>query len=693
MKPIALCAALLLAAPAALDAQDYPSSPPPPGPLRPLEFPAFREETLPNGLRLVLIQRPAAPVVSLSLAVPGGSSADPPGKEGLAQLTAGMLAKGAGARTAEQVAAAAAGAGGSVSASADGDHLAVQADFLAADAPLAFGLVADMAARATLPAEELEIIRASTLSNLQVAQSQPGFLAQKFLAARLYGDHPYARILSAESVRGITRDDVAAFAAARLRPRGALLVVAGDLSWDRARALAREAFGGWTGAPAPLSVAAPPSRRGSGPEILLVHRPGSVQSNIVAGNLTAGPADARRAAATVAVHVLGGGATGRLFSILREQKGWTYGAYASLARAPGSGAFQANAEVRTEVTDSAVAELLAQLRRLRDEPVGAEELAGARDALVGSFPLGIVTAGQVAAQVRTNRLLGLPDAELRTRRTMLAAVTAADVQAAARAYVRPEEMVIVVVGDAPRVYQGLRRIGDVRVVAADGRPVSIEDLAPKPVAAGAGLDAAALVPFADSSTVLLGGNPAGFSRTALERTADGFRLAEETQIGGVFRQTTEVLLGADGAVRTVAQRGSAQGQETRLDLAYAAGRVTGSGMAPSPEGLKAVTVDAAVPAGVLDENLVVLALRTLPLAAGSEHALAVFASTGNAVQARTLRVAGTERVTVPAGTFEVFRVESAGGPAPVTYYVTADANRRLVKVDALGGQLQMVLAR
>jgi hypothetical protein len=308
---------------------------------------------------------------------------------------------------------------------------------------------------------------------------------------------------------------------------------------------------------------------------------------------------------------------------------------------------------------------------------------------VGGFPLGIVTARQVAAQVRSNRVLGLPDAELRTRRTALAAVTPADARAAARAYLRPEEMVIVVVGDAEKVHAGLRAIAPVRVVDADGRPLDPADLAPR---AGARLDAAGLTPFADSAAVLLGGNEAGWMRTSLERTADGFRFVEETQIGGVFRQRTEVAMGADGSVRGVTQRGSAQGQETRTDLVYASGRVTGTAVSPGPTGVTTTQVDAAVPEGVVDENLVTVALRTLPLAPGSSHTLAVFSPGGNAVRTHTLRVAGTERVTVPAGAFDVLRVEATGGPAPVTYFVTADAPRRLVRLDALGGQLQMVLA-
>ncbi|MHB1223736.1 MAG: M16 family metallopeptidase, partial [Gemmatimonadaceae bacterium] len=453
--------ALMAATTTAVGAQQpYPTTPPPPAPLEPPQFPPFQEATLSNGLRLVLVERHTQPVLSLSLAMPAGSAHEAAGKEGLADMAAGLLTKGAGDRTAEQISAAIEGVGGSLNTSAGVDFLTARADVLAPDAPLAFSLLADVVRRPTFPATEVELARTQTLSGLQLQLSQPASLASRFFNRALYGDHPYARSATPESVRGITRDDLVAFQQSRLRPGGALLVVAGDITLERAKALGEQAFAGWTGAaPAGATAAAPPS---AGPtRILLVHRPGSVQSNIVVGNVTFGPADPRRYAATVANKVLGGGADARLFLILREQKGWTYGAYSNLTRPLGPGVFQANAEVRTEVTDSALVELLSQLRRLRAGPVSADELTAAKGALVGSFPLTIQTAEQIAGAVAQARLLGLGADYLKEYRNRLSAVTAADLQRAARAAISPDSALVVVVGDGTKLHDRLRAIAPV----------------------------------------------------------------------------------------------------------------------------------------------------------------------------------------------------------------------------------------
>jgi zinc protease len=426
-------ASLAVAVPAAAQ---QPKTPPPPAPVTPATFPPFQERVLPNGMRLVLVQSAKQPVISLSLTFPAGSAHDPARKEGVAFMTAQLLTKGAGTRTAEQIAEAIEGVGGSLNAGAGEDFLTVRADALAGDAPLAFSLLADAAARPTFPAKELDLLRTQTLSALQLELSQPGSLASRFFSQALYGSHPYGRSQTPTSVRAIRREDIVAFHRARIRPGGALLVVAGDISLARATELANKSFAGFTGAaPAAATFPAPPSRTRT--EIVLVHRPGSVQSNVLVGNLTTGPADQGRYAATVANKALGVGSDARLFDILREKKGWTYGAYSSLSRPKGIGAFQANTEVRTEVTDSALVELLAQLRRIGSEPLPAAELEFAKGALVGSFPLTIETAEQVAGAVSTAKLLDLPADYLQTYRTRLSAVTGADAAAAAGKFIRP----------------------------------------------------------------------------------------------------------------------------------------------------------------------------------------------------------------------------------------------------------------
>lgn len=680
---------LLAAAPAAALAQDrHPTEPPPPAPITPAQFPPFQEATLANGLRLVLVESHENPVLSLSLAMPAGSSHDPAGKEGLADMVAGLLDKGAGERTAEQIAAEIEGVGGTLGAGAGPDFLTVSTTVLSPNADLAFDLLSDVVTAPTFPQSEVELARTQTLSGLQLQLSQPASLASRFFNQALYGEHPYARSATPATVRAIGRDDLVAYQQARLKPQGALLVVAGDITLAEARRQADAAFGGWTGAaPAAAGRAAPPPRTGT--EILLVHRPGSVQSNIVVGNTTFLPADPLRHATIVANKLLGGGADARLFMILREEKGWTYGAYSNFSRPLGVGSFQASAEVRTEVTDSALVEILTQLRRLRDEPVASTELESAQSALVGSFPLSIETAQQIAGAVSNAILYDLGSDYLSTYRTKLAAVTAADLARAARSAVRPDSALVVVVGDGAKLYEKLRAIAPVRIVTPEGDALQPADLTA--AASAVALDPRKLVAGRDSFAVLVQGNPFGYTTTEVARAADGFTITQTSVLGPIGTQETTLSLDERLGMRAVKQSGKLQGMDTRIDVAYADGRATGSAATPQPTGgVQEVTVDAEVPAGAIDDNAVAALLPTMPWAEGARFTIPVFASGQGTLQPHTFTVAGAESVTVPAGTVQAWKVEATGGQVPVTYWVEQAAPHRVLKIAPVGLPLEMV---
>ena len=470
----ALAGALALTAARPANAQ-YPTTPPPAAPLRPLQFPPFQEAALPNGLRLLVVENHELPVVSLSLALPAGTRFDPAAREGLAELVAELLTKGTQRRTAEQIAASIEGVGSSLSAAADADFLLLSTTVLTEHLDLAFDLVGDVTLHATFPESELELARTRTLSQLRIDQASPEALGNRFFAAAIYGNHPYGRRPSEASVKAIGAAEVRAFAAERLRPGGGLLVLSGDVTLPRARDLATRTFGTWTGAPpAAVPPPAPPARKPTG--ILLVHRPGSQQSNILIGNLAQRAGDPLYYPSVIANRILGGGADARLFLILREQKGWTYGAFSRIVRHRDRGHFMANAEVRTPVTDSALVELLRQLRRIRTEAVADSELVSAKGYLIGSFPRQIETPGQVAGQVTTVKLLGLGEEYLRTFRERLAAVTPADVARGARHTIHPDSAVIVVVGDGQSVYDKLKALAHVRIVDAEGKALTPGDL-------------------------------------------------------------------------------------------------------------------------------------------------------------------------------------------------------------------------
>lgn len=682
---------VLLALAASPALAQFPSNPPAPMPLQPAQFPPFAETVLANGMRVLVVANAKQPVLSLTLAVPGGSFYDAGGKSGTAEMVAGLLTKGAGTRTAEQISATIEGVGGSLSASSGPDFMTVSAAVLSNDRRLAFELLADAALRPTFPASEIDLLRKQTLSALALAKAQPASIAGRAFAKGLYGEHPYGRSADEASVAAITRDDLAAFHTQRMRPNQALLVIAGAIDTVEARQLAEETFGAWGGvaAGAPVTRAAPQRAR---TEILLVHRPGSVQSNIIVGNTTWMATDTRGYAITLANQVLGGASDSRLFQILREQKGWTYGAYSSVARRKGLGTFTATAEVRTEVTDSALVELLAQLRRVGGTPLPTDEFERQKQTLVGRFPLQVETADAVAAQVANARLLGLATDYVQTYRQRLAAVTAEQAQAAARMGMRAEGALIVVVGDGAKIADRLRAIAPVTMVDVNGKPMGTEDLVARPVSLD--LDRARIAAASDSFAVLVQGQNFGYQVSSLERDGDGWVYRERSQLATVIQQTTEVRFGADLAMHAVTQSGRYQGAELKLDVRYANGRVRGEGVTPGAAGMQPVNyTDVEVPAGTIDDNAVQGLLPYFKWAPGVTVNISVFASGKGVVGVSTYQVMGEETITIPMGTVATYRVSFTGGEAPGTFWIEKAPAHRVMKFGPVGQPVEFARVR
>jgi zinc protease len=662
----------------------YPTRPPAATALRPVRFPPFQEVRLANGVDVVVVENHEQPTVSISLTFRAGGVHDPADKVGLSEMVAELLTKGTKTRTAEQIAATIEGAGGSIGAGADDDFLTISAGVLTDHADLAFELLGDIIRNSTFPEAEVDLARTRYVSQYQLALSQAEAVAGWFYAAELYGAHPYGRHATAATYRAITRDDVVGFAAQRLRPTGALLVVAGDIDLARVRDMAGRHFAGWRGTPPAAPVLPTPTAK-SATDILLVHRPGSVQANIILGNTTMMPGDTNYYAARLATQVLGGGADARLFLILREQKSWTYGAYAAFLRSRGLGRWQATAEVRTEVTDSALREMLAQVDRIRTELVPDSELVNVKGYLVGAFPLTIETPSQVASQVAMVRRLGLPRDYIQTYRDRLSAVTAARTRAAAARYYRRDQLTIVVVGDAVQLHARLAAIAPVRLVDIDGKPMTPEDLTPR--AGPVTLDRAQIVTRTDSFNVVIQGNVLGSQVWSTTATPDSLLFRERLAIAaaGMRQETTVRLDPADASVRQVDQSGAAAGQSSEIHLTYAEGRVRGSSTVPQPSGTpKSLTIDTTVAAGTYDDNALPIVLPALPLEVGKTINVAVFASSDATEKVMSVKVGAAESVTVPAGTFDAYRLDIAGGQAPMVFYVTTAAPRRIVKIEIVG---------
>ncbi len=646
--------ALALSAPRAvrLSAQDsFPSHPPRPATLSAARFPPFGEVKLANGIELVVVERHQEPVASVSLSFRAGDIYDPSGKEGLAALAAEVLTKGTATRSAEQIAATIEGVGGSLSASSGEDFFTISGDALSDQLDLVFDLVSDVTLHAAFPATEVELARTRELSSLALELSEPSSVASRFFAKEVYGTNPYGRRATPQSYKAITQQDLVEFARARLRPGGALLVVAGDVTLAQVEALVQKAFAGWQGAGGGAAAPAP---------------------------LTA---PVKRATDS------------RLFRILREQKSWTYDTYAALRRYRGLGYWVAVVEVRTEATDSALKELLHQIDVVRTALIPDSELRGAKGYLVGSFPLSIETPSQIAGQVTTAKLLGLDPDYLRLYRERLNAVRPLQARAAAQRLYHAGAFSIVVAGDGVKLYDRLKAIAPVRIEDLDGNRLAPADLAAQ--AGPLSLDAAQLVPSSDSFVVKLQGNPFGARTTQLRRSVDSLVFDETVLLGAAGRQQLTVVLDpADLSMRRVDQTGTAGGQPNEVHLAYRAGRVKGTAVVPQQSGTpQTLAIDTTVPAATYDDHAIEVIVPALPLATGKSFGVNVFSSGDASAKVITVKVAGEDSVTVPAGTFRVFKVEVSGGETPALLYVSRDAPRRIVKLELVGAPIVFELVK
>ena len=422
----------------------------PPAPLapRPLNLPTPSETTLANGLRVVFVENPHLPLVTYRLAFRTGDAHDPPGLPGLTDILTGMLNEGTEARTSRQIADDVARIGATLGAGASSDNTTVAASALSQFDERILELMADITLNPSFPADELELTKQNALQNLIAQRGQPSFLANEQLARVIYGRHPYSVVSATpESIDAISRDDLVGFHRRRFIPNNAVLIVGGDIRTDEALRRIEGLFGAWQpGAPETVEFPAPPARTRR--TMNLVDRPGSAQSNIVIANLGITRTDPDYFPMLVMHTVLGANASSRIFMNLREDKGYTYGAYTSLDARRAAGSFRATAEVRTPVTGESLKEFFYELGRIREELVTEKELLDASNYLTGIFPIRLETLDGLIDQLIQIKMHDLPDDYLQTYRECVSAVTREEVQRVARRYVTPDRAAIVIVGDA-----------------------------------------------------------------------------------------------------------------------------------------------------------------------------------------------------------------------------------------------------
>ena len=457
---LAALAAAAVVVPASGQVKDWPSMRPPrPLAAREVQFPDYQIRTLDNGLRVVAVPHHEQPAVSLRLLVAAGAAHDPIDKPGVATLMASVLDQGTKTRSAQEIAIAIDNLGGALGVGAGTDLSFVNAVSLKEDFGFALDLVADVARNPAFAPEEIERQRQQALSGLQVTYEDPEYIAGIVFDRLVYGFHPYGRPSAGTpaSVRAITRDDLVAFHGRFFAPNNAILAIVGDVTPEEAFAGAARALGDWPRRELALPEFGdppPPARR-----VVVVDRPGAVQTEIRVGHLGVARKNRDYTALDLAVNILGGEGANRLHRVLRSERGLTYGAAAEFDTLQQSGDFVAETNTRSETTGEALRLIVDEYWRLRRERVNRAELEGAQAYLAGSFPLTIETPSAIALQVLNHMFYGLDLADLEDFPERVNAVTPADVQRVAEAYLKPDRLAIVLVGDADKFVSQLKGAG------------------------------------------------------------------------------------------------------------------------------------------------------------------------------------------------------------------------------------------
>lgn len=481
-----LCSLLLLAVTVVcpfpgitLAAQDKPPVAPP---FQARPFPAFVDQTLPNGLRVLIVEDHRQPLVSLQLSLSGGAIYDADQKAGVASMTADLLTKGTTTRKAKELAQTVDDLGGALGAGAGDEYARVSASFLSNSTALALELLADVTLNPTFDEEELNRAKTQAISGFQFTAISGAYLAGGVFDRLLFGNTPYGRPSNGtpETVPTISRADIVAFHQKHYTPQGAILVVTGDVQPKTVMALITKQFGGWKGEAVPPLVIQPPADP-KGLRIVVVDKPDAVQTEIRVGRQAFSITDPDRITASLMNVTLGGGLfTTRLMQEVRVKRGLTYGARSSLQLLTKGGKFTLSTNTKTESTVEVVRILLDELKKLRDVPISNEELAQRKSFMIGQSVLNAETPADVAGNLLDAIRQGGGKQDLDTYAQKVSAITAEAIQKVMRDRLNPDSSTIVLVGNAAGFEKELASLGkfekipfrDVDLMAANLRKPS-----------------------------------------------------------------------------------------------------------------------------------------------------------------------------------------------------------------------------
>jgi zinc protease len=435
-----------------------------------LKVPAWTKTTLSNGAELVVSQKRDLPLVSVSINFLGGTHQfEDAQKLGVGSFAAAMLSEGTATRTGDQLADAQQLLGTRIGASVDDENGSIGFTALSDKLEPALDLLADMMLNPSFPAEALERLRGQRIVALTQAKDQPGAIAEKVFTKVLYGDqHPYGRVVTEQTTRAITRDDVVAFHRAYFQPGRASITVVGDVDPARVKAAFEKAFASWAAGGEKPAFAYPPAPASKATTIYLVDKPKAAQSVFNIGL----PGPSRDTpdyfAISVMNHVLGGLFQSRLNHLIREVKGYSYGVGSGFSYGRGPGSFAAGGDIVSEKTDSALIDFMNELRGVQGaKPFTEDEIKQGKESLIQSLPRRFASVDGVNGAISGLYVNALPDSYYQEYARKIEAVTADDLQRVARKYIDLNNINIVIVGDRASIEEPLRKTGIAPIVILD----------------------------------------------------------------------------------------------------------------------------------------------------------------------------------------------------------------------------------
>jgi zinc protease len=550
VRALIVAAGLAAASQATAQVAQWPTERPPrPTAPRPVKFPPYEFRTLSNGLQVVAVAHHEQPAISLRLIVRAGSAQDPEDKPGVASLAAALLDQGTTTKSAEQIATTIDSIGGAMGTGSGSDLTTLNAAVMADSLNVGLDLVADVVRNPAFAPEEIERQRQQILSALKVTYDDPDYIAGVVFDRLVYGFNPYGKPDSGtpESVAAITRADLANFHKRWFGANNAILAIVGDVTPEQAFAGAERAFGSWgkvEPAPARETEPPPPTRR-----VVVVDRPGAVQTEIRVGNIALPRKHPDFLALDIATKILGGEGGNRLHRVLRSDRGLTYGAAATMAALKEGGHIVADTDTRSESTAEVLRLMVDEISRLQRQRVQSRELEDAQAYLTGSFPLTIETPGAIALQVLNAVFYGLDLTELQTYRERVNAITPDDIQRVARQYLHPDRLSIVLVGDASVFAKHLAGVGfeNVDRIAIGDLDLSAVDLRRKSNASRGGIAPVAYRPAAQAEAAQSAGTDTGELVARAIRAKGGMDVLRAIRTIKAVARTT-LLAAPDGPV-------------------------------------------------------------------------------------------------------------------------------------------------